>query len=187
MANIERMRVTWSGAPVTGDGLSTFYFKSGSAAPAAVKTFFTAMAPYIAAGVSFDVPTSGDVIDEATGGLTGVWAAAGGGVVASSGNAEHAQGVGARLKWLTGGIVGGRRVVGSTFLVPIHRLMYDTDGTLAAGLVTAAPAAGNALVTATSPNFVIWSRPTASRSGTSHPIVAAVFPDKVSWLRSRRV
>lgn len=187
MANIERMRVTWTGAPVTGDGLSTFYFKSGTTAPAAIKTFFTAVAPYVASGVSWEIPTSGDVIDETTGGLTGVWAAAGGGTVASSGNAEHAQGVGARLKWLTGGIVAGRRVVGSTFIVPVHRLMYDTDGTLAAGMVTAMFAAGSALVTATTPNLVIWSRPTPSRSGSSHPIVASVFPDKVSWLRSRRV
>lgn len=186
MANIERVRVTWTGSPVTGPGLSTFYFKSGTASPGALVTFFTAVAPYISAGVTFTVPGFGDVLDESNGGLTGTWAAAGGGTVPSSGNAEHAQGVGARIQWRTGGIVARRRVVGSTFLVPVHRLMYDTDGTLAAGMVAAMAVAGANLIAATSPNLVIWSRPKGTRLGTSHPVVASSFVDQVSWLRSRR-
>lgn len=187
MVNIERVRVILSGAPITGTGLSTFYFSAGQANPAAVKTFLTSLAPYLAAGVSMDVQNNGDVLDAATGTLTGVWVASGGGIVASSGNAEHAQGVGARIRWRTAGIVNGKRVVGSTFIVPVHRLMYDTDGTLAAGMVTAVQAAGNLYVSSTTPNSVIWSRPAPGRAGSAHPITSATFPDQVSWLRSRRV
>jgi hypothetical protein len=186
MPSIDRLRVAWSGSPVTGPGLSTFYFAGGTADPAAVSALFTACAPYVAAGVTWQVPGAGDQLDVATGSLTGSWSAAGGSTIASSGNAEHAQGVGARIRWRTNGIVNGRRVTGSTFIVPIHRLMFDTDGTLAGGIVTALNAAALAYVSAVTPDGVIWSRPAPGRAGTSHALTYADLPDAVSWLRSRR-
>jgi hypothetical protein len=187
MPTIDRVRVTWSGSPVTGPGLSTFYFNGGTADPAAISALFTAAAPYVAAGVGWNIPGAGDQLDVATGALTGSWSAAGGSLVASSGNAEHAQGVGCRIKWATNGIVGGRRVTGSTFIVPLHRLMYDTDGTLAAGVVSVLTTAALAYVSAVTPDGVIWSRPTDTRAGTAHALTYASLPDAVSWLRSRRV
>lgn len=187
MPTIDRVRVTWSGSPVTGPGLSTFYFNGGTADPAAISALFTAIAPYVAAGVGWNIPGAGDQLDVASGDLVGSWSAAGGSLIASSGNAEHAQGVGCRIKWLTSGIVNGRRVTGSTFVVPLHRLMYDTDGTLAAGVVSVVQAAALAYVSAVTPDGVIYSRKTDDRDGTAHPLTYATLPDAVSWLRSRRV
>jgi hypothetical protein len=191
MADIERIEVTWTGN-VTGDGISVFYAQSGTTtAPAALKAFFTTLAGWMPTGMAWDIPSTGDVIDDATGTLTGVWAHAGGGSVSSSGGTQNrAQGVGMRVKWYTGGIVHGRRVQGSTFIVPLMTSAYESDGTITSAVTGNASTAANTLISAT--DTVIWSRPFAgsptnpARAGSSHTVIAATIPDKVSWLRSRR-
>lgn len=191
MPDIERIEVTWTGN-VTGDGISVFYAPAGTTtAPAAIKAFFTTLAGWMPTGMAWDIPVTGDTIDDGTGELTGVWAHAGGGTVSSSGGtAARAQGVGMRIKWFTGGIVHGRRVQGSTFIVPLMTTAYETDGTLTSAVTGNAVSALNTLISAT--DTVIWSRPFSgstgnpARAGSSHTVIAGTVPDKVSWLRSRR-
>lgn len=191
MPNIERIEVTWTGN-VTGDGISVFYAASGTTtAPAAIKAFFTTLAGWMPTAMSWDIPSTGQVIDDATGTLTGVWAHAGGGTVASSGGTQNrAQGVGMRIKWYTGGIVNGRMVTGATFIVPLMTSAYESDGTITSVVTANASTAGNTLISAT--DLVIWSRPfagnptTPARAGSSHTVIACSVPDKVSWLKTRR-
>lgn len=187
MANLARVRCVWSGAPVVGPGLTTFYFDEAHEGFASdVSTFFQAVDAYIPIGVTIAVPSDGDLLDVATGELTGTWAEAASGPGVGAGFGAYPSGVGARLVWSTDGIVAGRRVRGSTFLCPLVNSSYGTDGTLDNATKDALEAAGNALRAASGTNMKIWSRPAPGRPGAASSIVAATCPDKVSWLRSRR-
>lgn len=188
MANLMRLRVSWSGSGVTGPGLSTFYkTTTGSVGWADdVLDFFSTHPLHLPSTVTVTVPSSGELINDATGELTGTWAEPGtGGSVTGSNAAAWAMGVGMRVRWGTGGIVGGRRVVGTTFIVPLPVGAYQTDGTIVNSIVTERKADADALIAAR-PEMVIVSKPTATRAGTSNAITEALVPDFVSWLRSRR-
>jgi len=189
MASLSRVRVGWTGAAVVGPGVSTFYTAGdGATLQAALRTFFTAI------GGSFpnlkgqwDFPSEGEVIDSATGELTGAWTGATAASIPwSSNNAVWVNGVGTRIVWNTSGFLRGRRVRGSTFLVPLSLATYDTDGTIAGAVLTQLKAAADALIEDV-PELTVFSRPTAAGgNGGSTPVTAASVPDKISWLRSRR-
>lgn len=197
MTSLNRIRVLWQGSPVVGPGLSTFYLAS---APDTVSgnlvTFFNALKLMFPAPLQWVVPSSGDKIDSATGALAGSWSTGtGGGTVVATGTSAYAAGVGAQIRWRTNGIVGGRRVVGSTFLVPIVTPGYDTSGTLENTNRGAIVTAATALLTA-EPSLTIWSRPVppptppatspTARAGEANTVIALDVPDRVSWLRTRR-
>lgn len=190
MAAIQRIRVAWSGTPVTGPGLTTF-FSDPAVAPmsaAQVVAFFTAIKALFPSGITWDVPSGGDTIEETTGALISVWNSGGGAQVASSGGAvAFSAGVGARMTWTTGLIHHGRRVRGSTYLVPLIGTAYDTQGTINNSAITTFETAGTSLITALAGGLCVWSRPGPKGPGIHSPITLANVPDKVSWLRSRRV
>lgn len=181
------MRVTWTGSPVVGDSVTTLYFSgSGTGRPAAARAFFASFALALPAGLTITIPNGGDKIDDGTGNLAGSWSEGTAPAPVTGGTAgEYAKGVGMQVRWRTDGIVGSRRVVGSTFIVPIVGSVFDTDGSLDNATVAANLTAANALISSTA-SLLVWSRPTPSRLGTSNPVVGATAPDRVSWLRSRR-
>lgn len=182
-----RCRVAWSGSPVVGPGLSTFYALNTSPGfPAAVRAFFASLTTLLYSGTTITVPNTGDVIDEATGAITGTWtdgAALTPVVGAASG--VFAAGVGMQVRWRTGGIVAGRRVVGSTFLIPTTTGAFDATGTPGSATITVVQNAADAYIAA-APFACIWSRPAPGRAGTDHLITSASVPDRPSWLVSRR-
>lgn len=183
MADMERIVVAWSG--VAGlPGVSVFYGDLAGSANADVKTFFTAIAGVFPLGLSWTIPGSGDLIEDTTGALSGTWVnGAGGGVVAASGAAQHASGVGAYVNWRTGAVVNGRRLMGRTFLAPLMNSAYDAAGSIVTGNLTTLQNAAAALVTAG--NTLIWHRPGAGAGSSSQPVSATV-PDQVTSLRTRR-
>lgn len=188
MPTLMRLRVPWSGSPVVGGGISTFYHLTAGTIGYAddVADFFTAIRNGVPAGITWQVPSSGDTILDSTGELNGTWSEPGtGGTVTSAGTVNFANGVGARVVWNTNGIFRGRRVKGATFIVPLVSGVYLSDGTLDNATVATFQAAADALVAAR-PNLVIWSRPVDATPGESNAITSAVAVDKVSWLRSRR-
>lgn len=194
MAELMRLRVPWNGSPVVGGGLSTFYKTTtgGIGWADAISDFFTAIRTLVPAGITWNVPSSGDSIDDDEGELTGTWSEPGtGGIVTSAGTANFASGVGARVVWNTGGIFAGRRVKGSTFLCPLVASVYPDNNTLQDSAVTTLQAAADGLVAADM-DLVVWSRHAAATAnhgeltGESNAITSATVPDKVSWLRSRR-
>lgn len=188
MASISRLRVAWSGNVVVGPGLSTFYFATGSPtnAPSVVTTFFTAIRSMFPAGLTWTVPDGGDLIEESSGSLTGTWTGDAGGTVTSSSTGNFAQGVGARVSWMTDAIRGGRRVRGTTFLVPLRSSQWDDQGTLDSAGVTTLSDAANALMANADWNLLVWSRPRPGLSGLGVPVARVEIPDKISWLRSRK-
>lgn len=188
MTTLARVRVVWGGTGVVGGGVSTFYSADSDGAPLAAQllTYFNAIKGILPPSVNFVVDNGGATIDSDTGELNGSWSGGAGGGGTGTGAGAFAQGVGMRQVWVTTTIHRGRRVRGSTFLVPIGTSNYESDGTLTSGVVTAVQAAAAALVTAAAGNMVIWSRPLGVSPGATAPVTAALTPDKVSWLVSRR-
>lgn len=103
------------------------------------------------------------------GGQTGGWAGA----------------AGARIDWLTGIIVAGRRLRGRTYIVPLASTVYDNDGTLTTAFVNTLTAAANGLADAlelAGLPLVVVSRTHQTQSVVTGQIVN----DKTAILRSRR-
>lgn len=187
MSTLCKIPVVWDGLPGM-PGLSMFYSNPTDVVTTvvALKAFFTSLSTGCPTGLTWNFPTAGDEFDDATGTLTGGWTGGAGGSVAASGGAgTYAQGVGFRVRWGTGGIVGGRRVKGSTFLIPVLGSVYESNGTISNAIVTTLQTAANLLVT--NGTTIIWHRPDPGGSnGSSHIVLDAQVPDKVSTLRSRR-
>jgi hypothetical protein len=196
MTDMVRVRVGWSGAQIVGPGVSTFYAAgaTGTGMPAALVALFTAIKVYVPSGITWDVSGIGDVITVETGELTGTVAIGGGGTVLSSaGVADYKPGVGMRILWATGGVVGGRRVHGTTFICPLLGSEYP-NGQVSPLTRTAISTAANAYVSAAGFDPVIWSKPKEvtppaigpARPGAISTVVSGVAMSPMTWLRSRR-
>lgn len=192
MTTIKRIRVVWSGTPVTGGGISTFYcLPSDTALAASCKSAFTAAVGIFPSALSWTIPVTGDLIDDTTGALAGVWTetAGTGGTVVGTNAGTWSQGVGARVKWLTSGTFAGRRVVGSTFMVPLVINGFEGAGAITSAYLTTLNTFGSTLLSGV-PTLRILSKPTVYNgtplNGTSSQVVSPLVPDLVSWLRGRR-
>lgn len=196
MPELLRLRVAWSGAPIVGPGVSTLYAQGGVATgwgPATV-ALFTALRPYLPSGVFWDVPATADIVDEATGRLTGQYAIpAGGQVGANGGSSDYKPGVGFRMRWGTTGVVGGRKVNGTTFVCPVLSAEIP-NGQLQALTRTAVTAAMQTYIAAAGFVPVVYSPPVKNdpdpharnRPGASSEIVSGTVATGMTWLRSRR-
>lgn len=170
-----------------GPGVTTLYFEeAGSGFVTGVQNWVAAWKNYIPSGISMKVEGFGDLIDVATGGLSGTWTD--GTTLTQTGTfaGSYAAGVGCRTVWQTNGVHNGRRVRGSSYVVPIGGSLFDTDGTLAGATKTAIEGAGTTLVGLATNVLCVYSRPSAGSGGQSSPVLSAEVPDKVSWLRTRR-
>lgn len=204
MADIVRVNVAWQNWP-GAPGVSTFYLSAPAlqANVDSIRTFFNACAGLLPSGMTITVPASGDLINDVDGKITGSWTVATPpAVVTCTAAGQYAGNAGAVVHWLTGSVLGGRRVRGKTFMVPLVSA-YEANGSLLASAITTLQNAANALVTATSPNLRVFSRPVAAhtkydektgqptnvpgRNGSNYPVSSAKIPDLAISLRSRRV
>lgn len=187
MANLARVRAAWSGSPVVGGGVSTFYFdEAGEGWVADVRSFFVSVANRIPAAISVQVENTGDLVDVATGALTGVWSEGAVTAVPGTGLNSFAQGVGARVVWATTGIHNRRRVRGSTFLAPLDSNVLTGGGLILGAVTTQFLDAADTLIAAQAGNMKVYSRPVGGVGGAASTVVAASVPSSISWLRSRR-
>jgi len=189
VANIERIRIALGGAAVIGPSVMTLYASEGNgvAVSAAAADWLTNIKNLFPNTLNFQMPGGGDVLSAEDGALHGAWA--GGTSVNIIGNASDntfSHGVGTRVVWNTGAVAAGRRVRGSTFLVPVSGGLFDTTGDISSVNRTDMQTKGTAFVTATSGKMVVWSRPTPARPGGTATVVSCLFNGKVSWLQSRR-
>lgn len=187
MASIAVIPVVWDGLPGL-PGVSVFYSigTDASAAIAALNTWFNANKALYPTGLTWQTPSNGDIIDEEDGELVGDYTGAAGTVTTATGGAGvYAAGVGMRVRWNTSGILGRRRVRGSTFMVPLLAAAYDGSGTIQNASVASVQTASNALVA--SATLRVWHRNSPGGSdGKSFPFMSATVPDRVTSLRSRR-
>jgi len=187
MALLNRVRVEWNGLGSGGTGVNTFYFVAGASGFVAdLIDFYTGLQPYIPAGVGIGILNAGDVINDATGALAGTWTDGTTAGVGGGGSNLHPGGVGVRIRWNTGGLTHGRRVRGSTFIVPISSGSFDSDGTIKPADLAVMESTAQDLVTARGGDMVILTRAVGGAGGASHVVLSATVPDQVSWLRSRR-
>jgi hypothetical protein len=189
MAALARLRVTWTGTPVVGTGLSTFYSQGTFAAGDAgdIKAFFTAVKATFPSGITWTIPNSYDIIEDTSGVLLGGGTTTGGGTETSGGTGTNfVQGAGGRVVWNTNGIFKGRRVRGSTFMVPLVADYWEGANAISSVATGNWSTAAAALIAAV-PTLSIWSRPSGGVAGEQNLVTSATIPDKTSWIRSRRV
>jgi hypothetical protein len=191
MTDIARVRFSWTG--FTGaPGVSTFFADDAAAVIGPLRAFFTSVAGYLPSSVHIDSPTDGDIIDDATGALTGTYSHAAGTTLIGTASDFYAGPVGACINWITGVVLDGHRVKGRTFLVPLTLDGYDSDGTLADAYRTGLQTAVGVLLADAAGHLKIWHRPLhatlshGARAGGSATVVAAQVPDLAAVLRSRR-
>jgi hypothetical protein len=197
MANLQRVRVAWTGTPVPGGGLSTFFFSAGatpSTFTGLLAAFFNQFDDILPPGITWAIPSSGDIIQDTDGALVGAWSGGSAANINTSGSGAtaYAQGVGARMTFATASIHNRRRVRGSLFICPLLNTCYQIDGTIDTVELTQLRTAAASLVGDVSAP-VIWSRPKKNKEtgaieveGSNSAITGSNVPDTVSWLRSRR-
>lgn len=190
---IARVTAQWRGfrgAP----GYSNFFFRGAvadeqpnEAMATAVATFFRAFNNLFPEDLTISINPTIDSIDETNGQLVGQAETDPPPTVAGGGSANYSAASGAVVNWLTQGFVGGRRVRGRTFLVPLASTVYDPAGDLTGAARTAISDAANALVANSSTSgLVVWSRPKNGSGGSIHDVTNASVPDLGAILRSRR-
>jgi len=187
MANLVRVYCNMTGSAVTGPSVATFYVNEAITGFVSVLgDFWQGLQSVMPSSLTVTIPGSGDLVDEATGALTGTWSDGAQEQVTMTGTGEFANGVGARIRWATAGVHNGRRVRGSTFVVPLIVSQFESSNGLKSATVTTMNNAAATLRGGLQENQLIWSRPVNGGGGQAHPVTAHDIPDKVSWLRSRR-
>jgi hypothetical protein len=198
MASLERLVCVWNGAP-GGTGISTFYSSTGgmvsSAFKDAIRGAFNTIAGWIPNYITITIPGSGDVIDDATGEITGAWSGETTEVVTGTSSWAHPSPAGALVQYHTDGIVNGRNVRGRLFIVPLGGNPYGSNGSLLPATITALGTAFNNAATASSSVQRIWSRPVDAehatpsspvRAGSSHTVISATCRSAPAVLKGRR-
>lgn len=186
MADLRRVRVSWTTGP-GGIGLSTFYTFDPDDVTTNLATFYNAIKALFPAAVTWSIPSSGDLIDSATGSLVGGWS---GGTAATIAGApttgNYAAGTGAITRWDTGTVVAGRRLRGRTFLVPLAVNAYSTTGVIDTTPYATLSSASSTL--AATNKLVVWHRPAPGGAGGLGASVGSAFVlPGVHSLASRRV
>lgn len=179
--------VRWSGGRI-GSGASVFHFAGTSsptvaqAAANAVQNFFTAVRSVIPVGITMSFDAEVRVLSE-SGVLTAVIPVSPPAAVTGNGSGAWANGTGMMVRWNTASVVGGRRLLGRTFLVPIRGSAY-TGGNLDPTVIGTVQAAADALIAAMSTGSAtlqVWSR----KNSVVAAVSGASVPTRPSTLRTR--
>ncbi len=195
MVDISRVRVAVGGAAITGPGVSTFYTSgSGASLQAALKTFYTSISNVFPTSLNFSFPSGGETIDSETGEFVSAWSGATASTVVGTATvAGFIAGTGARIVWATNGVTNGRRVRGSTFLVPLGASMFGLDGNIQSAIVTDLETKINTFRTSVSPGFGIWRRPLPESpehpsgvAGGFNSVTGSSLSPRTTWLITRR-
>lgn len=182
-------QVSWTGPG--GPGVSTFHFNDNlpvtdiPALDQAIEDFFIAVDDLLVNEVQVQGPSEFTVHDTVTGALIDAVPVSVPWILTGKDMGAYNRAAGLRVDWLTGAVVGGRRLRGRTFLVPAPLSAFTADGALTLTAATAAATAATALITdalnASAP-LVVWSK----THGVMHDVTVPVIPALGAILRSRR-
>jgi hypothetical protein len=196
MASIEKGIVQWNGLP-GGASVGVHFWKAGNATTvvAAMKTFYQNLAAFLPPSVSVVIPTTGEVLNDDDGKMTGTW----GGVTAltvtgTSTSVGYSAQSGLLVQWRTLSFVNGRNVRGRTFIVPVAVSNFTAGGVIVAATANTAKTAADSFLTGSGNNLVVWHRPVYSkppnsvleRPGASFTVTSTNVPTKVATLTGRR-
>jgi len=163
---ISEYRVQWTGGRI-GEGFTVLHLGiSGAGVPmapvnTAIRNWFTALRATIPDDVNWVFPTEMRQFDEATGTLESVLPIPQATGLAGSAGGAYLSGVGRLVKWTTGSVVNGRRLVGHTYLVPSVASAGTDLGSISPTVITSDNVAHAALIAALaaeSAPLVVWSR-----------------------------
>ena len=202
MTAIQRLRTTLSGF-IGGPGVSTMYFVDAAASVAAVRAFWNSFASSMPQDVTIQVEAQGDIIEDSTGAITGGWTGSPVTAVVGGISSGYSAPVGTSVRWNTGAVVGGRRLHGRTFVVPLGGNSFDTAGLANQGGVDIWKGYATTLIAAAPLNMLVWGRPRVqtvpytdgrgiphkgllARAGVSAIVTDANVGRKAAVLRSRR-
>lgn len=196
------IRTEWSGTS-GGPGLTQIAFNAGENHPVpevdvqvlvnAMRTFWNAIAAYLPDELRLTVNPTVDVYRTADGELvSSTTAPTAPLVVAGTGTGSYAGGAGMKMTWKTSFIRYGRRVSGSTYIVPAVGSAFTTEGNIGGTpRSTIDGAGGTFLGSLNSANYqaVVWTRPTPrhpGRPGVVTAISSGSVGLKSAVLRGRR-
>lgn len=191
MATIARIQVAWSGF-VGAPGVSTFYCLDAATFRPGLVAFIYAATNDLPTTVTTTVPSTGDLIDEVTGDITGAWSDGTDAVTTGLTTGTYPAPSGLVVNWLTDTVIAGRRVRGKTFFVPLGGSRYDTNGSIDGATVSAFQSRATTLLAASPGQMLLWHRPTLAGSpsgvtpGEGVPVTGFRVPDLAAVLRSRR-
>lgn len=112
-----RIRVSWTGFP-GAPGVNTFYATDPLSAVGPLHTFYDAIKTLLPANVTIQVPGDGDEINDANGALVGTWTTTAPAAVVGGPGSSYSAPVGTVVDFLTNTVIGRRRVMGRSFIVP---------------------------------------------------------------------
>lgn len=188
MTDISRVRIQVTGTGVIGPSVLTLYTAGlGGDLSAAARTWLNAQAAFLPTDVTYQLPSDGDVIDDATGNITGSWTGSVVTPVTGSSGGAYARGVGYAVKWGTAGVVNSHHVRGRSFIVPCVGSCFTSDGGIDPTTGNTIDTASQAMVTALAGNFRIWSRPAPGRAGSSHAVTSGGVIHNTAWLKTRKL
>lgn len=180
-----RITTLLTGAPVTGGGIQQFYFLDGDgtgpAAHAAAASFWGDMGAAMSSGVTMTVLPEIEIVDSATGNITGLETTDQVTLTGSAGGDVLPNATQGLIRWRTGSFVNGREVRGRTFL-PGMLEANNTAGKPASGTVSVLTTAAQDLVGDPNSTLVIYSR----TNHASRVVTGASMWSEWAQLRSRR-
>lgn len=192
---VVQIRVPWS-IPNAGPSVTTFHLEGMAAGQEtavsnAIRDFFLNITDRLPTAVSVVAPTEAQFLNTATGVLESVVPLPGAWNATGLSSSSYAAGAGARITWNTAGIVAGRRVRGTTFLVPLSSSCFTTDGIITAASrtdISDAATAFRGALTAISlgTELCVYSRPAPGRPGTVHTVTSSSVPSMSATLRGRK-
>lgn len=182
---VRKIPVTWN-IGIGGAGVSIFYTIDSVDVTPALGTFFNAVKGLFPPAVTWQVPNAGDTLDIASGKIVGGWSGGTSATIAGTSAAPYVAGTGAYVRWLTSGVINGRRVKGRTFLCPLNNGLFDANGTIVDTSVTTMQTAVNALAGTGMLNVYSRPHPKGALNGQLSLVSAGVVPDKVTSIHSRR-
>lgn len=195
-----KVRSLWSGF-AGAPGFTNHFFGTtdpllagASQAVADVRAFWVALQSNMPDDVQINVEQNVQIIEDSTGLVEDELTATAVAAVNPTATTGYAAPVGASIEWRTSDFVGGRRVKGRTYVVPLLASAFETDGSLSSTTLSSVQAAAAGLIAAPS-QLVVWQRPRAAsvgpppvsaRVGSLHLVAAAGVSDRAAVLRSRR-
>lgn len=193
-------RITWQGVE-GAPGLSTFYSSNDPAVTMDVylKAFFEGCRTHFPAALTIKYPASYDLVDVTTNAFHATNSITPQADTVGLIGTNYSAPVGALVHWTTSGHTaaippkhGTRRVVGTTYLVPLNTDSYTSGGMLSSAALGHFQTAAAGLVTAATNNMYIRTHPkwdasgTRVRDGKASPVFASSVPGKCAVLTSRR-
>lgn len=184
-----RYKVGWTGGRI-GSGVSVFVIGAGTTQPtwSAVNTafrgWFVALSSFVPNDVSWTFPVESESFNPSDGVLEEVVSIPqAAGLTASDAGTTWSAPAGRIVRWNTGNVVAGRRLIGKTFIVPSSGAAFS-EGSIAGSVRTSDGTAHGALLTglqAAGGELRIWSR----KHGVAVPVTGGATLARPTTLRSR--